>query len=285
MNLSIKGYSTALFATWYFVEELGLLFDGGDGLMAGLLQKSRKINHAFISHADRDHLGGLLQFNQLNARDGAPFIYYPKDCGSFPNLERFFEKFDPHMAGTVWQSIVSGEEIEIKDNIVVKAFRNEHVPCASGMNKSLSFKVYEKKRKLKQEFLSMPKNELKDIIVNKGREFVTEEIATNILSYSGDTPVDDLSKWEGTKLLIHEATFLEKLEKHPERANRHSVIDEVFEMLSHSKVEKVILGHFSSRYSSSEIDKKVRELSEKYALDIPIYCVYPGEIFQQKITV
>ncbi len=83
MNLTITGYSTALFSTWYFIEELGLLFDAGDGVTAGLLQKSRKVKNILISHADRDHITGLLQFNQLNARDGLPVIHFPKDssCG------------------------------------------------------------------------------------------------------------------------------------------------------------------------------------------------------------
>ena len=56
MDFTISGYSTALFATWYFIDELDLLFDAGDGVVAGLTQKSGKIKHIFISHADRDHL-------------------------------------------------------------------------------------------------------------------------------------------------------------------------------------------------------------------------------------
>ncbi len=63
MNLKITGYSTALFSTWFFVDELSLLFDAGDGVSSGLTQKAGKIKHVFISHADRDHLTGLLQFN------------------------------------------------------------------------------------------------------------------------------------------------------------------------------------------------------------------------------
>lgn len=102
MHLNISGYSTALFSTWYFIEELGLLLDAGDGLTATLLQKARKVEHVFISHADRDHLTGLLQFNQLNAREGFPKIYYPFHCGSFPALEEFTKRFDPHVKGTVW---------------------------------------------------------------------------------------------------------------------------------------------------------------------------------------
>ncbi len=42
MKLTLTGYSTALFSTWILVEELGILFDCGDGAVSGLLQKSRK---------------------------------------------------------------------------------------------------------------------------------------------------------------------------------------------------------------------------------------------------
>ncbi|MBS1605964.1 MAG: RNAse Z, partial [Bacteroidetes bacterium] len=51
MQLTITGYSTALFSTWYFIEEWGILFDAGEGLISSLLQKSRKIDQVFISHA------------------------------------------------------------------------------------------------------------------------------------------------------------------------------------------------------------------------------------------
>src|ERR1700754_3773644 len=100
MQLTITGYSTALFATWYFVEEWGVLFDAGDGIISALLQKSRKVDHVFISHADRDHLTGLLQFNQLNARPGFPVMHYPKDAGSFPVLEEFSKRFDQQVQRT-----------------------------------------------------------------------------------------------------------------------------------------------------------------------------------------
>ncbi len=99
----ITGYSTALFSTWYFWEDAGVLFDCGDGVASGLLQKARKIKHVFISHADRDHLAGLLQFNQLNARPGLK-IYFPKDCGSFPALAEFSKHFDPHTEGSAIRS-------------------------------------------------------------------------------------------------------------------------------------------------------------------------------------
>lgn len=63
MQLTITGYSTALFASWFFIDEMTLLFDAGDGVASGITQKSRKVKNIFISHADRNHLVGLLAFN------------------------------------------------------------------------------------------------------------------------------------------------------------------------------------------------------------------------------
>ena len=104
-KLTISGFSTALFSTWYFIDELSLLFDCGDGVCAGLLQKFRKIKHVFLPHADRDHVTGLLQFSQLNSRPGLK-ICYPRDSGTFPALQEFTAKFDPHVSGAEWKAVL-----------------------------------------------------------------------------------------------------------------------------------------------------------------------------------
>lgn len=203
MKFTITGYSTALFATWYLVEELGILFDAGDGLSAGLLHKARKVEHVFISHADRDHLTGLLQFNQLNAREGFPVVHYPKHCGSFLALEQFSKNFDPHVSGTVWQPIASGGRIAVQNDIYVEAIRNEHVRADSGITKSLGYKICQTKTKLKAEFTALPQHAIRELVAERGREQLLDTITTNIISYSGDTPVDDYERWKDTEILIH----------------------------------------------------------------------------------
>src|SRR3982750_583822 len=140
MQLTITGYSTALFATWYFIDEYGLLLDAGDGFLVSLLHKSRKVNHVFISHADRDHLTGLFQFNQLNARPGFPIIYYPKDSASFLVMEAFSKNFDRQVSKTVWTPLAAGARTLIKDNLYVEAIQNGHVDVKNGITKSLSYK-------------------------------------------------------------------------------------------------------------------------------------------------
>jgi ribonuclease Z len=59
--------------------------------------------------------------------------------------------------------------------------------------------------------------------------------------------------------------------------NKHSYLEEVLEMVSRSKVEQLILGHFSARYSAEQIDRRIRELCNRYAVNIPVYRVLPGE--------
>lgn len=280
MKLTITGYSTALFSTWYFIEELGLLFDAGDGVSANLLQKSRKIKHIFVSHPDRDHITGLLQIRQLNAREGGyPFVYHPKDSGSFPAMDKFFSTFDPHTKGNIWTALGQHQDIFIKNGIFVRSIRNEHIEAPLDVIKSLGFDVIEVKRKLKTAFKEYSKEALQTLQLEKGKDFITEEKQQSILSYSGDTPVRDFDRWKDSKILIHEATFLDHSVKSNKgrKKNEHSILEEVIEMVAASKIEQLILGHFSSRYSKEQIEQAVKTLAQKHALNIPIFCVLPGE--------
>jgi ribonuclease Z len=276
MQFTITGYSTALFSTWYFIEELGLLFDAGEGLTSTLLQKSRKINHVFISHADRDHLTGLLQFNQLNARPGFPVIHYPKDSGSFPHLQEFSTRFDPHVDGTIWTPIAPESQIWIRDDMMIQAIHNGHVIGKDGI-RSLSYKLIQTKKKLKPELTQLPGDEIKKIIQEQGKESTHTEVRTNLISYSGDTPVEDHTRWNHSKILIHEATFLREDGKVQPNGNKHSYLEEVFEMVSGIQIETLILGHFSSRYAPEQIDRRIKELCDKYAINIPVFRILPGK--------
>lgn len=279
MNLTITGYSTAMFSTWYFVEELDILFDAGDGISAGLLQKARKIEHAFISHADRDHLTGLHQFAQLNSREGGPKIYYPKDSGSFPALESFTKKFDSHVNGSIWVPLRDRDKVEVKSNRFVQAIRNNHVAIERGIHKSFGYKVVEVKHKLNEELLKLSPSEIKQAIETKGKAQTHTEINKLLLVYSGDTPCENFEEWKGAEVLIHEATFLGGDEdKHIQtHGNKHSRLDEVLDAVSQSGVQKLILGHFSSRYSAVTIDTKIKELCQLFKITIPVYRVLPGE--------
>ena len=144
-DLTITGYSTAMFSTWYFCDEMGILFDCGDGVCSGLVQKARKIKHVFISHADRDHLAGVLQFNQLNGRPGSQ-----------------------------WIPIEPGFEIRVREDLAVSAIENRHVPPESGVTKSLSYRVETISRKLKPELVGKPGSEIAARRKQHGEEAISD---------------------------------------------------------------------------------------------------------------
>lgn len=278
MVLTLSGFSTALYSTWWYVDELAMLFDAGDGVTSGLLQRSRRVKHVFISHADRDHLAGLLQFNQLNARDGFPIIHYPRDCGSFPALAEFTSRFDPQSRGTRWQPVTENGSIRIGD-ILVETVRNGHVVCPAGVVKSMGFRVWSTRKKLRPELAHLSGDEIKRIAMEHGRDSTTEEVRTSLISYSGDTPVEDPKRWDGSAVLIHEATFLhgDQDEKVEARGNRHSSLEEVMEMVSGIQVGALVLGHFSPRYSPETIDRRILGLCEKHGITAPVHRVLPGQ--------
>lgn len=280
MQLHITGYSTAMFATWYFVEDWGLLLDAGDGIVSTLLHKARKIEYVFISHADRDHLTGLLQFNQLNAREGFPKLYYPSNCGSFIALEQFSKNFDAHVQATSWTGIEANQHIAIKQDILVQSIRNNHVIAPPDVHKSLGYQIYQVKTKLKAQYAQMPQANMQQLMQQLGKQEITEQIRTNLLTYTGDTPVDAYEKWNNTKILIHEATFLgSHTQGHiSPHGNKHSYLDDVIKMVAELNIETLILGHFSSRYSAEEIDAAIKAACKQYNIKIPVFRVLPGQI-------
>lgn len=277
-QLTIAGFSTALFSTWYFCAEMGILFDCGDGASTCLLQKAGKVRHIFISHADRDHLAGLLQFLQLNGRPRLS-IYYPKDCGSFPALADFSAKFDPHTAATQWIPIEPGFEVRVREDLAVRAIANRHVESKPGV-KSLSYVVESISRKLKAELVGKNGSEIAMLKKQHGEEAVSDIKRSTKLIYSGDTPIETDGRYRDAEVLIHEATFLtsNEIESDNPKRNKHSSLDQVVEMVAASDVRHLILGHFSSRYSYEQIDEAIKQECERVDLKIPVYRVLPGMI-------
>ena len=202
MNWTLTGYATALFSSWYFIEELNLLLDAGDGVVSHLLQKSHKIKHVFVTHPDRDHLSGLLALRQLNARaDGYPRIYYPRDSGSFPALRDFSARFEPDRPATLWQPLDHGSTVKIRPDAIVRAIRNEHIEAAPDVIKSLSYEVQLLRRKLKPELQGQSPEQLKALRHAHGNDFITTEQRVSCSVIRAIRPSPPL-RWSGGSTAI-----------------------------------------------------------------------------------
>lgn len=268
-----------MFATWFFIDELDLLFDAGDGVTAGLMQKSKKIKHAFISHADRDHLTGLVQLNQLVAdKPNALNIYHPEASGSFNALKEFTGRFDPHVAGANWIGINAGDTINIKTGFNVKVLPSKHLPGTSDYSKSFSFIIYKTRQKLLKQYEQLSQQEI--IALRKNNITITEEISEPLLAYSADSPVETDGRWNNIPILIHECTFLNRDGniQNVTKANLHSALPELAKMLSTSNNQHIILSHFSTRYNHQQIDEAVAFYKQQYPQLSNVRILYPGQI-------
>lgn len=269
--VNITASSSALISTWLFLEEYGVCFDAGDGLTAGLGLKSRKIRHLFVSHADRDHLAGLLQFNALNGAV-SPTIYYPRDCGSFPALRDFCAVFDGHTEQASWRAIGAGDEIEVGANLFVRALRSDHVQIED-KHKSLSFLLFKRVKKLRPEYLGGDIARLKQTLSD---DALFEHKEQRLFGYSGDgAPQPAL--WPGVEVIAHESTFLTSDDVERARS-RHSGLSETLSMIAQLQPKVAILYHFSPRYSAAEIHAAVDSKREQLGVSFPIHLVLPGAI-------
>jgi ribonuclease Z len=148
------------------------------------------------------------------------------------------------------------------------------------LHKSFGYKLVQSRRKIKPEYMNLSGMEIKHLRETMGDDLITMELIDIILAYSGDTPVENASQWDGAQVLIHEATFIEADKKHPveQHGNRHSTLEGVIEMVSKINIGTLILGHFSSRYDSDFIKNSIIDLCKHYKLKCPVHAVLPGRI-------
>lgn len=282
-DLQITLFSTALYATWVFIDQWKLLFDAGDGVTAGLLQKSRKVQTVALTHADRDHLAGLLQFLQLNGRPGAPRLLYPRDSASFPALAAFAAQFDPTTsAQVVWQPVAPGDVAPLPKQMQLLVRPSLHwrdVPPEQV--KVVAYTVQQVVSTLRPDLQGQPQAELDAVRRRDGRAALLSTRTDDLLTFSGDTPLMPAQAWGRPQLLIHEATFLDDetaADAAATRYNQHSGLPGVLDLARALAPQGLILTHFSLRYALEEIRTAVQREAQRRRLPFPVWAVLPGEI-------
>ena len=285
-RLTITAHSTALFSTWIFIEEWKLLFDAGDGVMSSLMHRSRKIRNIAISHADRDHIFGLLQLNHHNARHNLESVLYPGDARSIDRLREFAWRFDRETADSYdWIKVEPGVSYPVTNELALKPIRNTHLSRMGDENRSVGYAVMRRFRKLKAEFQSLSQDELRQIGTTHGSQFLSEPHEEPMLVYSGDTGLCPPETWLGAKILIHEATFLREGEvEEGWPGHEHCTLEEMLPMARDANPEILIIHHISSRYRMGEVASEIRRMAEELKIGFPIWAIPPGETVEDLLS-
>ena len=287
--LTILGYNSAIptvksAPTAQFLEmsERNFLIDCGEGTQVQLRRakaKFSKINHIFISHLHGDHcfgLPGLVSSFQLLGREIPLHIYGPK---GIKELMEVILKLTETNKGfdLIFHELESKKsELIFEDNRVeVHTIPLKHRVYCNGY----LFKEKLKSRHLNmQEIKKYPEIEICDYQnIKNGKDFILKDgyiLKNEILTlppeasvsyaFCSDTQYSEsiVPIIQGVDLLYHEATFLDEM-KDLARYTGHSTALEAAKIAQKAKVKKLILGHFSNRYSDyTEFEREARTIFE-----------------------
>ena len=252
------------------INENLFLIDCGEGTQIQLRKakiKLSRIKHIFISHLHVDHfyvLIGLISTQRLLGRKDELNIYGPKGIKEVIMLQLKLAKSWTEYPLFFHEIVSSKSEIIYKDDsLTVKTIPLDHRVYTNGFlftTKSIKRKVnLNAIKEFKLEHYHYRQiQEGKSIKLNDGTVLNNKDISLNPdppkkYAYCSDTAFnpDIVPLIKGVDMLYHESTFLEK---HSELAKitKHSTALQAAKIARDACVKRLMLGHYSNRYSSKE---------------------------------
>lgn len=257
-DLTIEGYSRAAVQSYWRIPELKVGFD-----MGGSPWSFMGTQTFFITHAHLDHMAALPAYvaRRRMMKMAPPTIYVPAPVvDSVEKMLRSWHRLD---RGRMLCELIPAEaeaEYELSREHVVSAFQTTHtVP-------SLGYIVWERRKKLKQEYQSLRGDQIRDLRLS-GVD-VSAEIRIPLVVYTGDTSpagLDACPDIYKARVLITETTFF-RPEHRKEKIHKfgHIHLDDIIDRAERFQNELIVLAHFSTRYHEDQIRKAVlRRLPEK----------------------
>jgi ribonuclease Z len=250
-EITVEGYSRAAVQTYWRVPEWKVGFDLGAQPWSFMGTPTW-----FVSHTHMDHLISLPVYvaRRRMMKMEPPTIYLPQGTAEIMHrVLRLCSRLDRGRLPCNLVEIGPGAEVELSRELVVTTSATHHsVP-------SLGFIVWERRRKLKQEYLGLPGDQIRDLRL--GGTEVTREIRVPRLAYLGDSSpggLDACPEMYDAEVLIMEITFVapshrkDKIHKFG-----HMHLDDVVERAGRFRNQLIIASHFSTRYHTRQIQHHI----------------------------
>ena len=253
-DLTVEGYSRAAVQTYWRIPELKVGFDLGAQPWSFMGTPTW-----FVSHTHMDHIVALPVYvaRRRMMKMEPPVIYLPAAAiEPVHRILRLFSRMDRGRLPCELRPIAHGDEIELSREHVVTVSPTVHtVP-------SLGFVLWERRRKLKAEYIGLPGEKIRDLRLS-GVD-ITNEVRMPRVAYLGDSTPAGLDACEAmyeAEVLILEVTFVaprhrrEKIHKFG-----HIHLDDVLERRDRFRNELIIASHFSTRYHERQIRRHVEKM-------------------------
>ncbi len=243
------------------------LLDCGEGTQVQLRKyklKFQRINHIFISHMHGDHyfgLMGLLSSMHLLGRTIDLHLYAPAVLKEVIDIQykhsetRLNYKLIFHPLNANHSELLFEDDKLTVETIIL----NHRIPCTGFL-----FKEKDKPRKITKDKIAEFKipitwlNRIKageNFVNNEGVMIPNEEITGAPIplysyAYCSDTCYDErlIKHLTGVDTLYHEATFMDDMQQRA-KDTFHSTTKQAATIAQKSGVKKLIIGHYSARYS------------------------------------
>jgi ribonuclease Z len=250
-GLTVEGWSRAAVQTYWRVPELKIGFDLGAQPWDFMGTPTW-----LVSHVHLDHVAALPIYvaRRRMMRMEPPVIYVPAYAvEDVRRLLLVLQRLDRGRMACDLRGVEAGAEIELSREHVVTAFAASHTIPALG------YVVWDRRFKLKEEYLGLPGERIRDL--RQSGVAVTREVRTPLLAYTGDTSpagLDACPDAYKAKILICELSFIrpnhrrEKIHKFG-----HMHLDDYIERADRFENEVIIWGHLSTRYHPQEVRRLV----------------------------
>lgn len=252
-GLTIEGYSRAAVQSYWRIPEMKLGFDFG-------LQPWDFMGTPtwFVSHTHLDHIAALPVYvsRRRLMKMPPPTIYLPEHAvGPVQQLLNAFSRLDRGKMPCELIGVQPGDEIELSRELVVNVLETKHtVP-------SVGYVVSQRRKKLKPEYQGLSGDQIRDLRL-AGTE-VSHETRHPQLAYLGDSrpeSLDDNPEFYQADILIMEITFFAP-DHRPELIHKmgHIHLDDVVQRRERFQNQRIIAGHFSTRYTDQQILQYVKQ--------------------------
>lgn len=252
-GLTIQGYSRAAVQSYWRIPEYKLGFDLG-----GQPWDFMGTPTWFVSHTHLDHIAALpvLVARRRMMKMGPPKIYVPAHAlDGINQMMRSFSRLDRGRLPCEMIPVEDGQEIQVSRELVVTVHAVKHTVPALG------YIVWERRNKLKEEYVGLSGEEIRDIRL-KGVE-VSAEHRFARLAYLGDSAIeglDECPQMYEAEILIMEMTFVAPdHRKELIRKMGHIHLDDVVSRRDRFQNQLVIAGHFSTRYHKRQVVSTVEK--------------------------
>jgi ribonuclease Z len=278
-GFTIEGYSRAAVQSYWRIPELNVGFDLGDSPWDFM-----GTDNWFITHTHLDHIAALPVYvaRRRMMKMAPPNIYVPAEAvEDIGRLLRVMQKLDRGRQVANLVGLVPGQEVELNRQLYAKAYgtvttdipaseiNDEDIEDGEPVEQFLAtvntahtipsrgYIVFERRHKLKPEFVGLPGNQIRDLRLSGTQ--VTAPVDTPLVAYTGDTSPEGLDHSDNAafyeaKILITEMSFI-RAQHRRDKIHKfgHMHLDDFVERADRFKNELIVAGHFSTRYHPTEV--------------------------------